>query len=448
MTKWIVLVAVLVITVIMVMSVVGALSLTATALTVNNVDNTRRDRQSLAALATSEAGVAQAILRLRTGNLTALTCVEPAAGAAPGATCTGATSSWISAVNPKQVRLDGVVGGCVVRVECFQVWIGTIKPYTPRCAERRLTPPQQCYGTYRVHSLGVSGNGPGARKLAVDVKASPYSYPMGVFSEQGFSGNGNVGVHYESIFTAGCIFNRQDDSRSGSGLQFAWDAANNRPALDLIYDQPAAAHAVGNISTSNTSCGSGGGGRPIHTIGPCNSAFRFDQDGSTKAGALLPGLGCFGAYTRADGSVYPTTSKFTLSELSSTYGYRPRGLTDAQYDQLRSAAQSQGTYNLPAASLSSTLTRLAGVGITSPVLYWDSGSVSLHASDFPSSFLHNLDSSASCTSNSLTIVVAGGSNGLSYQGGNSSPFLAAAIFVPDGALTGTGGRNTIGTVYA
>ena len=48
----------------------------------------------------------------------------------------------------------------------------------------------------------------------------------------------------------------------------------------------------------------------------------------------------------------------------------------------------------------------------------------------------------------MTIIVAGAGNDLRYQGGNTSPFLTAAIFVPDGTLTGQGGRNTIGTVYA
>ena len=52
-----------------------------------------------------------------------------------------------------------------------------------------------------------------------------------------------------------------------------------------------------------------------------------------------------GAYTRADGTKYPTTSLFTQAELQN-YGYRPRGLTDAQYDALRSQAQAQGTYNI------------------------------------------------------------------------------------------------------
>jgi len=236
--------------------------------------------------------------------------------------------------------------------------------------------------------------------------------------------------------------NRQDDSRSGSGTQFQYDSANNRPAIDLFYDQPAAAHAVGDVSTSNTSCGGNG---PIHASSACNSTFKYDQDGS--GGPLTSGGGCYGAYTRSDGSVYPTSSKFTAQDLQNI-GYRPRGLTDAQYDALRAQAKAQGTYNPTTASLNATLTGLVNAGISSPVLYWDNASVSLNAGDLPSSFLRALSTSPSCTQNSLTIVVSGPGHNLSYQGGNTSPFVVASIFVPDGTLTGTGGRNTIGTVFA
>jgi type II secretory pathway pseudopilin PulG len=435
-------------TVILVIAVLGALTVTATALTVNNIGNSGRDRQALGALSSSEAGVAQAVQYLRGTSLGNLTCTEPPPGGAPDTTCTTSSNTWVNANNPKQIRVDGGTGSCVASSDCFKVWIGTVQKYVPNCPARHASPPGQCYGRYRIHSTGVAGNGPGARRLAVDVQLRPLSYPLGVFSEQSFSGNGNVGVHYESIFTAGCMFNRQDDSKSGSGVQFAWDAANNRPALDLFYDQPAAAHAVGDVSTSNTSCGSQGNAGPIHATKACNSTFRFDQTGGAAAGPLTSGDGCYAGYTRSDNTVYPTTSKFGLSDLQSMYGYRPRGLTDAQYDQLRSTAQSQGTYNIPSGSINSVLTSLVNAGISSPVLYWDNGSVSLKSTDFPSSFLRNLDSTAGCTSNNVTIVVAGGSNGLSYQGGNTAPYLSAAIFVPDGTLTGVGGRNTIGTVFA
>lgn len=431
-----------VITVVLAGAVITALIATVSIVTVNNLGNTQRDRQALSALATSEAGVAQAIQYLRGGNLGSLTCTEPAPNAAPGLDCQGAGPSWTSATNPMPVRLDGSVGACTSGADCFEVWIGTVQPYVPNCSARRATPPQPCSGVYRIHSTGVSGSGPSARQVAVDVTVTPYPFPIGVFAET-FSGNGNVGIHNESVFTNGCIKNRQEDDASGSGFQFDWDSANGRPVLDLVYDQPATAHAVGSTSTSNTSCGSSGGGAPIHTSAVCNPDFPFDQDGD--GGSLTPGDGCYGEYVRADGSVYPTTSKFTAAELES-YGYRPRGLTDAQYDALRSQAQAQGTYNIATGSINATLTSLAAAGISSPVLYWDAGDVSLRQNDFPSAWLRYLNTATSCTNKSVTIVVEG--HDLVYQGGNSEPWLVASIFVPDGEITGPGGRNTIGTVFA
>lgn len=437
-----------IVSVIMVAAVITAMTVTAVSLTVTNLKNVRSDRQSLNALATSEAGVAQAISYLRSSNVASLTCVEPAPGAAPGPSCTGPGPSWISATNPMQVRVDGGTGACVASSDCFRVWIARVGPYVPpNCAERRATPPGRCFNTFRIHSTGVSGDGPGARRVAVDVKLAPYSYPLGIFSETNFSGNGNVGVHSQSIFTGGCIINRQDDSSSGSGFQFQWDAGAGRPVLDVFYGVPAAAHAVGAVSTQNNgSCPTSGGSPAIHSsTARCNATFRFDQSG--HGGPLTAGDGCYGAFTTAEGAPYPTTSGFSAQDLE-RIGYRPRGLTDAQYESLRTQAQSYGLYNVAPSSIHATLTALSAAGVNSPVLYWDNGDVDLHQSDFPASFSRAVSNTVGCTQQSVTIVVAGNGNDLSYQGGNTAPFLVAAIFVPDGELTGNGGRNTIGTVFA
>lgn len=433
-----------VVTVVMVMAVVSALVVTAVSLTINNLGNASRDRQALAAMATSEAGVAQALQFLRGGNLSNLTCTEPDAGVEPGLDCQGAGPSWTSATSPMQVRTDNVPGACITSVDCVEMWIGTISPYVPNCPGRYAVDPVPCSGTYRIHSTGISGNGPGQKALAVDVKVTPYPFPIGVFAES-FSGNGNVGIHSMSLFTNGCMSNRQRDDQDGSGLQFEWDAAAGRPVLDLIYSQPASAHATGEISTDNNSCGSQGSAGPIHEVAVCNPLYRFDQSGS--GGALTSGDGCHGAYVRPDGTVYPTTSLFGSEELE-RYGYRPRGLTDAQYDALRSQADAQGTLNIDEAQVADRLNALNDLGITSPVLFWDNGDVDLKSSDFPADFLRDLDDTAVCTSNSVTIVVEGPGHDLSYTGGNTAPFLVASIFVPDGELTGQGGRNTIGTVFA
>ena len=432
------------VTVVTVMAVISALAITATTLSVKNLDNSRRDRQALSALATGEAGVSQAMSFLRTGNLSALTCMEPAVGASPTGTCLSPTESWTSSVAPKQVRLDGTAGPCANSSDCYRVWIGTLRPYTPSCPGRQAVPPRACTGEYRIHATGVSGNGPGARALAVDVEVTPYPYPMGVFAER-FSGNGNVGIHRQSLFTLGCMVNRQRDDAAGSGTQFQWDTAAGRPVLDLFYDHPAAAHATAQISTDNNSCT----GAPIHsTPAPCNPTYRFDRSG--QGGTLTPGDGCYGAYARTDGSgtVHPTTSKFTQAELVDRYGYRPRGLSDAQYDSLRSQAQGQGLYNVAPADVHARLTQLAAAGVLSPVLYWDNGDVALNQSDFPAAFQRAPTTATTCGGQSVTIVVSGPDNDLKYTGGTTSPWLVAAVFVPDGELTGAGGRNTIGTVFS
>jgi hypothetical protein len=435
-----------ILTVVFVMAVVSALAITATSLTVNNLGNARRDRQSLTAMATSEAGVSQAIQYLRGSNLASLTCTEPAAGSLPGATCNGATASWISAAHPMEVNTDGTTGCTDLTKDCFKVWIGTVTPYVPNCAARHASPPGQCYAVYRVHSTGISGNGPGARKLAVDVKVAPYSYPMGVFSEQTFSGNGSPTIHQESIFTAGCMYNRQDDSHPGSGTQFEYDSAAGRTKVDLVYDQPTAAHAVGVISSSNQSCTSNAGGSPIHESSACNATFKYDQDGGVPTGTdIANGDNCYGKYTRADGTKYPTTAKFTLTDLENL-GYRPRGLTDAQYDRLRSQAQAEGTYNLASGTISGQLTTLTNAGVTSPVLFWDTGDISLGSSDFPAAMKRALNSSATCGGDSVTVIVMNGN--LTYQGGGGSPYVPVAFFVPDGTLKAQGGLDTLGTIFA
>jgi hypothetical protein len=433
-----------IVTVVFLAAVLTALIITAVAVTTSNMDNTRRDRQALSSLATSEAGVSQAVMYLRGGSLQKLDCMEPLPGDPPAGTCTSATQGWTSAANPKQVRVDGVAGACTTGANCFKVWIGTIKPYVPNCPERRIPSIGTCSGIYRIHSTGLADSGPSARAVDVDVQVTPYPFPIGVFAES-FSGNGTPGIHSESVFTNGCIKNRQDDSKNGSGFQFEWDSTNNRPVMDLVYDQPSAAHATGDISTSNNSCGSGSGGAPIHnTVQKCNATFPWDQSGS---GGDLSGTPCNGLYKRADGSFYPTTSNFNSTDLA-TYGYRPRGLTDAQYKALLSQAQSQGTYNIATSAVSSTLTTLANAGITSPVLFWDNQDVALKLSDFPDTFKRPLNQPATCTASSVTIVVSGSGNDLNYSGGNTAPFLSASIFVPDGKITGQGGYNIIGTVFA
>ena len=178
----------------------------------------------------------------------------------------------------------------------------------------------------------------------------------------------------------------------------------------------------------------------------CNPDFRFDQ--SSLGAALTAGDGCHGAYTRTDGSKYPTTSAFTQEDLQ-RYGYRPRGLTDAQYDALKTQANTQGTYNISTGNVATVLTALDAAGVVSPVLYWDNGDVDPSLSTIPAAFKRVINNDVtSCGTKSLTIVVSGPGNDLKITNGNTSPYVVASIFVPDGELVGQGGSNTIGTVFA
>ena len=64
---------------------VTAFAITATTLSMNNLKNTVRDKQANSALATSEAGVAEAIEYLRSAaKLGQLTCMEPVPATDPG----------------------------------------------------------------------------------------------------------------------------------------------------------------------------------------------------------------------------------------------------------------------------------------------------------------------------------------------------------------------------
>ncbi len=191
--------------------------------------------------------------------------------------------------------------------------------------------------------------------------------------------------------------------------------------------------------------------------------------------SALTGASCYHTFQRADGSWYPDgvcpsgvtspygnglcdTTAFTTADLE-RYGYRPRGLSDAEYAALKSRAQSQGTYNIAVGSISARMTALVNGGISNPVLYWDcsnagntcSGTnpLSLAWSDFPAGMFENapVADSTPCSSTVrvVTIVVEHGS--FVFQGGNST-YFDSAIFVPDGSFNGNGGYQIVGTMFS
>jgi len=410
------------ITVVSIVAVLGALTATIAAVGVTNLRNADRDRQAGAALGASDAGVAQAIEYIRNNGVGVLNC--PVSNPS---SCASSTNPWTNPTSPALVPLDPGATTCGETNNCAKVWIGWVRQYAP---------PTVKTGVYRIHSLGIYGRGPGARRVVVDVEAKPMSFPVGVFGHS-LSGNGGTRIYSESLFTTDCISPRWNGS--GNGTRFD----NN---IDPYWGIPAAAHTTSHISTANN-CGARG---YIHSSAqPCpnNDAMNYDQSGD--GGPVGPGSPCYRSYLQADGTYYPAgdTTRFTVADLQ-RYGYRPRGLADSEYAALKSRAQAQGLYNVSPGSLSATITGLLANGVNQPVVFWDegyAGTVNLSDGDFPAGAFNRSPNSPCTTTRSVLVVREHGD--MTFQGGNSSWFNGS-FFVPDGDWTGNGGYNILGTLFA
>jgi hypothetical protein len=197
------------------MAVVSALAVTGLSDQPQQPREHRRDRQALAALATSEAGVAQAIAHIRTGSIGSFGCRSRRRGLlqAPPARAPRRAGA---VPQPKQVRLDGASGPCTSSTDCYRVWIGTVRPYVANLRQPLAHPATAVHRPLPDPLDGVSGNGPGARQVAVDVEVQPFPFPLGIFAES-FSGSGQMVVQQQSLFTTGCVQNRVKDNGGGSG---------------------------------------------------------------------------------------------------------------------------------------------------------------------------------------------------------------------------------------
>lgn len=425
---------------------------------VNNLRSANRDRQAGSSFGAGDAGVAQAIEYLRNNPLGILNCPD----ATPTA-CTGFPAGYSNPSNPQLVPLDSAGNGCNPGgSDCAKVWIGVVQAFAP---------PLNKSAIYNIHSEGIYGNGPSARQLVVTVRVTPDTYPVGVFG-QTVSGNGGTSILTASLFTTDCV--SPVYTGAGNGTRFS--------GIDPFWGQPAAVHSTTHVSSSNN-CGSNGfitSSVPTNTVAsalacPNNSALNGDQSGD---GGLINSLldsACYHSYQRPNGTWYPDgvcppgvsspypdglcdTTGFTTADLQ-RYGYRPRGLSDAEYAALRARAQSEGTYNIAPGSISTALTAAINGGINDPVLYWDcsnagsicsaSTALSLHASDFPAGLFATAPTAAgqACSSilHIVTIVVAHAN--ATFAGGNNAWF-DAAFFVPDGSFNGNGGYQILGTMFA
>lgn len=402
------------ITVLLLLMALTAITTTVAVVTTNDTVSAGRDRQATGALATADAGVAAAFEYIRYNGVGGLNCLESDLAA-----CSSNPAGWTNPTSPQQVRVDGGSGPCVGGSICYSVWIGTVTKYDPPAVKT---------GRYRVHSTGYSGGGPGAKAVVVDVAATPAQFPIGVFGYQ-LTGNGGTLLSHEMLFTQDCVSPRYDGS--GNGTRFT--------GVDPYWGEPASANSTTYVSTDNN-CGSGG---RLHQSNPCPGNAAVNYDRSSLGAAITPSSGCAN-YGGSPISPQRTTTEFTLQMLQEQYGYRPGGLSDAEYEALRVRAVALGTYNVAPSTLVTKINDAVAAGVSHPVVYWDNGNVSLKESDIPTTFARTPGSA--CTAPySVTIIVRNGD--LVYQGGNST-WRSLAVFVPEGNFRGNGGYNVLGTLFA
>lgn len=406
------------ITVILLLAALTAVATTVATVAVNDTMSASRDRQSGAAFATADAGIAFGLEYIRNNSLNSLVCDENRPAATPDSCSVNPEIS--NPVTPREIKVDGT-GACVTGDTCYRVWITYL---------RRYAPPAVKTGLYRIHSIGRAGAAPGAKALTVDVQVRPASYPIGVYSTR-LVGNGNTGVYNEMLFTQDCVSPRYEGS--GNGLRFS--------GTDPYWGEPASANSTTQVSSSN-SCGSSGF---VHNSGfcPTNPEYRFDR---TEDGGPLPvGSPCSFTYVKPDGtSGRRETSKFSMAILQQDYGFQPGGLSESHYKALKARAQSLNLYNVPVASLHTRLQAAVAAGVAQPVVYVDNVSTfSISRTHIPAPTFARAPGGA-CTPHSVVIVVRNGN--MIYQGGTVD-WRDLAIFVPEGNFDGNGGYNILGTLF-
>lgn len=390
------------VTVLLVSAVLTALGVTVTQVALSNLGNAGRDRVAGGALGAAEAGVARAVTWINSHNPNALAC-SPSCASNP----------WGNSSTPETVTFpDG---------RQASVWIEPIQPYAP---------PAYKVGTYKIHSVGTAGSGPGKRTLEVTVEVKPMQFPLGIFTRHELENGGTGAIFNESVLSDACIDKRDKMSFTG---------------IDAYYGIPSAAHSTKYITsaneqtcTSNLNQVKATDNKAIHrnAVGTCNATYPYDQDNSPLGGTFPTSSACSTAPDQ-----YTDTSLFTYNMLvAEPYYYKPRGLTDADYALLRARAQAQGLYfTTPNPG---SLWPIAS-NVANPVIYFklaDTQEVSLQGELNTYEWVN--DPSCLLEHPSVVIVVEGG--GLKL---NSNARISGAIFVPDGSLTYNGGAKLVGTVF-
>lgn len=417
----------------MVLALLTALSTTVAVLTINNLQASWRAQQAGAALNASDAGLAQAMAYLRNNGVRSLTCKSTTT------TPTACNQLWGES-NPVEVDVPGERG------QAYEVWVEMVTPLTGGAG-----------GTYKIHSRGTAA-GDAVREVEATVEVTTIEVPKGIFART-INGGGDASVARESIFSTGCVYNRSKIEMSGT---------------DVAYGIPVAVHSSQIITDSN---GSGQycptTNRPIHRTPPqyqspkyCNEDYpvgnvlnrRYDQD---RLGGNLTGTGCEGVQTGypayygqqdldGDGSA-DVHGSFIEDDaaLFDLFGIKTPALSQAQIDQLRTIAQSQGNYWQRSGSTQWTSPDEANAVMFFDLAQLDAGGT-VNLNDITGFGRDPIlaASDAACEAKSLIIIVEGGNVQL-----NSNQKLYASLFLTSGAPNGqvfkaNGTSQFIGTIYA
>lgn len=405
----------------MVLALLSALSTTVAVVTIQNLQSSVRVQRAGVALNAAEAGVSQAISYLRSSGVRTLACSP---------TC-GTTNPWGDSAAPKKVSLPG--GNDAT----YQVWIERKAPLTP------TTP-----GVYRIHSRGTTGT-LAKRDVTVDVTVSTLTIPKGIFART-VSGGGSASVQRASIISTGCVYNR-------GKISFSTD-------LDAAYGIPPAVHSSQTITTSS------GSGQycpttrnPIHDptrTGPaknCATAFPYDQDRfgggdlgtGTCAGVKSTYPAFYGQKTNLDADAdVDVDGSFVQDDaaLLALFGVRTPVLTQAQLDQLRTVARSQGNYHEASAAPSGGWSpdERHAVMFFNLAQFDPGGVVDLNRING----FERPPQPATCPEESLIIVIEGGNAKL-----NANKTLVASLFLTSTApygqvLKANGTADFIGSISA
>lgn len=403
----------------MVITLVTALATTVSVLTIDNLQSSWRAQQAGSALNAADAGVSRALSYLRGTGVAGFSCDTSPCGQRPGE-------------DDAPLFTDDALPSSTG--QSYQVWIQATTVFSGSNV-----------GKYRIWSLGRAA-GEAERMVRVDVEVQASDVPRGIFAKS-ITGNGDAQVYHESVFSDGCVWNR--DKIGPSKTDF-----------DLAYGIPAGVHSSGYVTTAK---GSGEGctrSQSVHASAACNSSYPFDHD---LAGLpFAAGSACETAYNQVmaaqgvSGTVpfsryYSDGSRIASgTALSDLFGIASDVPTAAQKDVLRSMAMSQGNYKRSASSWSVP-------DEDNAVLYFDLDSAGtddrvvdlnrFRGTKFdPSTW--GADGVPACPTRSLVIVIDGGN---AQIGKNTS--LAAAMFLrPDSVygevLKSTGNATFLGTIYA